>query len=45
MTTIAASLLTLLLALINGGAIADNLIKTGQWAYFVTTFIHVAGAF
>ena len=37
MTTIAASLLTLLLALINGGAMADNLIKTGQWAYLADT--------
>ena len=37
MTTIAASLFTLLLALINGGAMADNLIKTGQWAYLADT--------
>ena len=37
MKTIIASLFTLLLALINGGAIADNIIKTGQWSYFADT--------
>lgn len=37
MKTITASLFTLLLALINGGAMADNIIKTGQWSYFADT--------
>ena len=37
MKTITASLFTLLLALINGGATADNIIKTGQWSYFADT--------
>ncbi|MDB0052550.1 CIA30 family protein [Ascidiaceihabitans sp.] len=37
MKTITASLFALLLALINGGAMADNIIKTGQWSYFADT--------
>ena len=37
MKTIIASLFTLLLLLTNGSAMADNLIKTGQWAYFADT--------
>ena len=37
MKTIAASLFTLILLLSNGSAMADNLIKTGQWAYLADT--------
>ena len=37
MKTIAASLFTLILLLTNGSAMADNLIKTGQWAYLADT--------
>ena len=37
MKTITASLFTLLLLLTNGSAMADNLIKTGQWAYLADT--------
>ena len=37
MKTITTSLFAFLLALINGGAMADNLIKTGQWSYFADT--------
>ena len=37
MKAVTASLLTLLLAFINGSAMADNLIKTGQWAYLADT--------
>jgi len=33
MKTIAASLSILFLTLLNGGAMANNLIKTGQWVY------------
>jgi len=33
MNTIAASLSILFLTLLNGGAMANNLIKTGQWVY------------
>ena len=39
MKTIIASLFTLLLLLTNGSAMADNLIKTGQWAYFAETVV------
>ena len=37
MKTITASLFTLLLLLTNGSAMADNLIKIGQWAYLADT--------
>jgi uncharacterized protein YxeA len=37
MKTITVSLFTLLLALISGGATADNIIKTGQWSYLADT--------
>ena len=37
MKTITASLFTLLLLLTNGSAMADNLIKTEQWAYLADT--------
>ena len=33
MKTIAASLSILFLTLLNGGAMANDLIKTGQWVY------------
>ena len=34
MKTITASLSILFLTLLNGGAMANDLIKTGQWVYF-----------
>ena len=37
MKTITASLFTLLLLLTNGGSMANNLIKTGQWVYLADT--------
>ena len=37
MKTITASLFTLLMLLINGGSMANNLIKTGQWVYLADT--------
>ena len=37
MKTITASLFTLLLLLTNGGSMANNLIKTGQWIYLADT--------
>ena len=37
MKTITASLFALLLLLTNGSAMADNLIKKGQWAYLAHT--------
>ena len=39
MKTITVSLFTLLLALINGGAMAGNIIKTGQWSYLADTIM------
>ena len=37
MKTIKVSLFALLLLLTNGGSMADNLIKTGQWVYLADT--------
>jgi hypothetical protein len=37
MKTITASLFTLMLLLTNGGSMANNLIKTGQWVYLADT--------